>query len=328
MADCPQLACMAWNLQPTTALPCQTVRRTNLVWRPAHPPSMLLPHVGATWFHGLGTPERPNPVFRHAVDQGLIGTSPEGETETAAHRIPLPAAFCRIQSGPAAGVAQAVGALLLRGIPAASCPAKRAGCAPVLTYAAAETWWSSQFLLSGASEPLSKEQQLAVTHALAAWTDTVEGLPPDASGTTADHLRAAWDGLLGSGKLRGGDGQVEAAARAWRWRELLQRAMDGCHSTADQRCGSRAAGPACLFPVVPRLHAQSLAAAAPYPPATLISSAAARSPVHNLSLQRPRPEPLRRNGGRRAQRAASGHAGGREDMPTCPARRAFPAVTA
>lgn len=131
--------------------------------------------LGATWFHGLGTPERPNPVFKHAVDQGLIGSSPE-----------------------------------------------------------AETWWNSQFLLPGVTEPLSKDQQLAVTHALAAWTATVDGLPADASGTTADHLRGAWASLLASGKLQGGIGKAEAAAGAWRWRELLQRAMDGCHSTSDQ----------------------------------------------------------------------------------------------
>ncbi len=103
---------------------------------------------------------------------------------------------------------------------------------------AGETWWSSQFLLPGATEPLTKEQQVAVTHALAAWTATVEGLPSNASGTTADHLRATRDKLLGFSKLQGGGGRVEAAARVWRWRELLQRAMDGCHSTSDQRCGA------------------------------------------------------------------------------------------
>lgn len=115
---------------------------------------------------------------------------------------------------------------------------------------AGETWWSSQFLLPGATEPLSKEQQLAVTHALAAWTATVEGLPTSASGTTADHLRATWDKLLGSSKLQGGSGRVEVAARAWRWRELLQRAMDGCHSTSDQRCGAWIAAPMNSLPAV------------------------------------------------------------------------------
>lgn len=118
----------------------------------------------------------------------------------------------------------------------------RGGRGPSSTNVAAETWWNSQFLLPGVTEPLSKDQQLAVTHALAAWTATVEGLPADASGTTADHLRGAWASLLASGKLQGGIGKAEAAARAWRWRELLQRAMDGCHSTSDQRCAaSRAA---------------------------------------------------------------------------------------
>lgn len=35
--------------------------------------------LGATWFHGLGSDGQPNPVFRHAVQQGLIGSAPEGE---------------------------------------------------------------------------------------------------------------------------------------------------------------------------------------------------------------------------------------------------------
>ena len=166
---------------------------------------------------------------------------------------------------------------------------------------AGETWWSSQFLLPGTQEPLSKEQQIAVTHALAAWGEVVDGLPEDAQGTTAELLEEAWaqvraraagcsacahpasccwravgrppichaaqrgqwliiplllllaaataaaavaDGchdcvemqLLASGKVS--PTQVELAQRAWRWREHLQRAMDGCDSTADQRWGS------------------------------------------------------------------------------------------
>jgi len=99
----------------------------------------------------------------------------------------------------------------------------------------AEKWWRSQFLLPGATQPLSKDQQIAITHSLAAWTEVVEGLPEDARGTTADHLRAAWKQLLASGKLEG-EGQAELAGQAWRWREHLQRAMDGCHSTEEQRC--------------------------------------------------------------------------------------------
>lgn len=59
---------------------------------------MLLPcrfcprKPGATWFHGLGTRERPNPVFKHAVEQGLIGTSPEGATGTALNSVASPPA--------------------------------------------------------------------------------------------------------------------------------------------------------------------------------------------------------------------------------------------
>lgn len=137
-------------------------------------------------------------------------------------------------------------------------------CTPAAS-CAGEAWWSSQFLLPGATEPLSKEQQIAVTHALAAWTGTVEGLQPDAAGSTASHLAQAWAQvtrgaerpankktaasfgahpekrmlhhtdvqLLASGKLE--SSQLEAAQRAWRWRELLQRAMDGCDSTSVQR---------------------------------------------------------------------------------------------
>lgn len=98
---------------------------------------------------------------------------------------------------------------------------------------AAEQWWSSQFLLPCASQPLSKEHQIAVTHTLAAWGDAVESLPADAAGTTAEHQKAAWAELIASGKLA--PEQLEVAQRAWRWRELLQRAMDGCDSTAVQR---------------------------------------------------------------------------------------------
>ncbi|KAL4858489.1 Spermine oxidase [Chlorella vulgaris] len=95
-----------------------------------------------------------------------------------------------------------------------------------------ETWWSSQFLLPGSSGPLNTAQQAAVTHTLAAWAAAVEAVPQDAGGTTADHLRVAWQQLLASGKVP--VEQEALARRAWRWREHLQRAMDGCHSTADQ----------------------------------------------------------------------------------------------
>ena len=36
--------------------------------------------LGATWFHGLGSAEEPNPVFKHAVQQGLIDPNPTGES--------------------------------------------------------------------------------------------------------------------------------------------------------------------------------------------------------------------------------------------------------
>jgi phytoene dehydrogenase-like protein len=35
--------------------------------------------LGSTWFHGLGSQEEPHPVFRHAVEQGLIGEKPTGD---------------------------------------------------------------------------------------------------------------------------------------------------------------------------------------------------------------------------------------------------------
>jgi hypothetical protein len=99
--------------------------------------------------------------------------------------------------------------------------------------AAAGKWWSSQFLLPGAEAPLTPAQQAAVTYTIAAWMDTVEELPADAAGTTAEHLQRAWAALLASGKVA--PEHAELAQRAWRWRELLQRAMDGCDSTSDQR---------------------------------------------------------------------------------------------
>lgn len=113
---------------------------------------------------------------------------------------------------------------------------------------AAERYWRSQFLLPGATQPLSQEEQATVVHTLAQWTDTIEGLPKDESGTTADHLAATWEQLQASGRLGEEAGRQEAARRAWRWRERLQRAMDGCHSTADQRCGAdERSGRACGF---------------------------------------------------------------------------------
>lgn len=52
------------------------------------------------------------------------------------------------------------------------------------------------------------------------------------------HLDAAWQRLLDSGAL---GGQAPLAARAWRWRELLQRAMDGSDSTEEQSAAGLAA---------------------------------------------------------------------------------------
>lgn len=144
--------------------------------------------AGATWLHGIGTPELPNPLFAAAVEQGLLATDPP-----------------------------------------------------------AERYWRSQFLLPGATQPLGQEEQAAVVHTLAAWTDTIEGLPQDAAGTTADHLAAAWEQLQASGRLGGEPERQEAARRAWRWRERLQRAMDGCHSTADQRCVGRGGLRVCVL---------------------------------------------------------------------------------
>ncbi|PSC70494.1 spermine oxidase-like [Micractinium conductrix] len=131
--------------------------------------------LGATWLHGLGSEGEPNPVFRHAVELGLIESNPT-----------------------------------------------------------AERWWSSQFCLPGEARPLSLEEQAVITHALAAWGEAVEGLQQDEAGTTADALRAAWAALLASGRLGDAGERLQLAGRSWRWRELLQRAMDGCDSTSVQ----------------------------------------------------------------------------------------------
>ena len=95
-----------------------------------------------------------------------------------------------------------------------------------------ETWWKSQWRLAGRPAPRAKEQELAITRALAAWVGVVDGLTPEATGTAADHLRAAWDQLLASGQVP--PEQLDLAQRAWRWREHLQRVMDGCRSTSVQ----------------------------------------------------------------------------------------------
>lgn len=234
--------------------------------RPLCPPCLR-----QTWFHGLGNDEEPNPVFRQALQAGLIDAEPEGT----------------LQRRPSLGVCPK---LLLQ----LSCCILPPDCPPLACNPpspdAGEQWWSSQFLLPGASQPLSKEQEAAVTHTLAAWGAAVEELAPDARGTTADHLREAWaqvrwqrglpllcsrqgawlvccsraashtecaaslsapllprrPQLLASGRLHAE--QLELAQRVWRWREQLQRAMDGCHSTSDQRCSWRPFWPVRSWP--------------------------------------------------------------------------------
>lgn len=107
-----------------------------------------------------------------------------------------------------------------------------------------QRWWESTWLLPGTAAPLDEGQVVAVTRALAAFTETVEGLQPGSTGSIAAHLASAWAGLQkqqheleSGGACRASDasglspGQV--AARAWAWRERLQRAMDGCRATED-----------------------------------------------------------------------------------------------
>jgi hypothetical protein len=152
----------------------------------------------------LGDAGEPNHIYEHAVELGLISRNPTGGY--AGSCMPAPAACLQTSHS------------LL---------------APL--HCAAERWWSSQFSLPGAGRPLSREEQAVVTHTLAAWSETVEGLQADAAGTTDAALRAAWVRLRASGRLEASPERLELAGRAWRWRELLQRAMDGCDSTSVQR---------------------------------------------------------------------------------------------
>eukprot|EP00887_Chlorella_sp_A99_P007288 scaffold2.g7288.t1 len=96
---------------------------------------------------------------------------------------------------------------------------------------------------------------VAVTRALAAWQDAIDGLTPNSAGSVGQHLDEAWweleahmqqqsvddvsdcgGGRSAAGAAGAGDRGVppaEAARRAWRWRERLERAIDGCRSTDD-----------------------------------------------------------------------------------------------
>eukprot|EP00887_Chlorella_sp_A99_P007287 scaffold2.g7287.t1 len=158
--------------------------------------SALSLELGATWLHGLGTPDRPNPILSAAVEAGLSSAQPEPQR-----------------------------------------------------------WWDSQFLLPGAATPLAGPQAVAVTRALADWQDAIDGLTPDSAGSAGQHLDEAWrkleahmqqqsvndvsgcgGGRSAAGAAGAGDRGMppaEAARRAWRWRERLERAIDGCRSTDD-----------------------------------------------------------------------------------------------
>lgn len=42
--------------------------------------------LGATWLHGLGTADDPNPIFAEAVSHGIMEQDPKGEWGQALHR--------------------------------------------------------------------------------------------------------------------------------------------------------------------------------------------------------------------------------------------------
>jgi hypothetical protein len=100
-----------------------------------------------------------------------------------------------------------------------------------------QRWWGSAFLVPGRAEALRGEEALKLHTAVEAFSAAVESLqqrgPAASVGAAAD---AAWRALPAPA-----DAADALAAAAWRWRELLQRAMDGCHSIHDMDAAARAA---------------------------------------------------------------------------------------
>lgn len=141
--------------------------------------------LGATWIHGVGTPEHPNPVLAEAVAVGLMAPHP---------------------------------------------PRQR--------------WWSSRFLLPHQSEALDESQEMVIHKAVEAYAAAVEGVDVASRGTVGDAVWRAWtlwrEQHMQDWQGEGRDGEENLAAAAWRWRERLQRAIDGCHSTSDMHAGARA----------------------------------------------------------------------------------------
>lgn len=175
--------------------------------------------LGCTWLHGLGTIEQPNPVWAVARAAGLMSSTPQPQI-----------------------------------------------------------WWGSTFLLPGRKEELTKDEKILVHRAIEAYAAAIEsietkikekegqqrngtGVNDDQGGEKEEEVKvvgaaldAAWLTFLQdeqiqlhnhkngrpSDKSNKGEATLELARAAWRWREQLQRAIDGCTSTHDVDAIARA----------------------------------------------------------------------------------------
>ncbi|GAB4814785.1 hypothetical protein N2152v2_001831 [Parachlorella kessleri] len=88
-------------------------------------------------------------------------------------------------------------------------------------------WWDSLWLQQGAAEPLGPEDVLVAHKVTKAYAEAVEALEPSMQGTVADHLQGARHQVFSEV----GPQHAQLAQQAWRWRELLERAINGSHSS-------------------------------------------------------------------------------------------------
>lgn len=97
-----------------------------------------------------------------------------------------------------------------------------------------QRWWNSRFVLPKTVQPLHKDSGEIVVHsAVQAYADAIESIENSStdenSTTVGDVLDAAWTTYV---SIQGdNNSNVRLAKAAWEWREKLQRAIDGCHST-------------------------------------------------------------------------------------------------
>lgn len=88
----------------------------------------------------------------------------------------------------------------------------------------------------GQSEPMSGAELEAAMAAAGAFHQGIEEAEDRVEGSVAEVLAKHRHQLVQGKGCSWTPSQLCAAAASWRWRELLQRAIDGCHSTHDMGC--------------------------------------------------------------------------------------------